>query len=139
MTGDRRYGAVGWLMLPIKAIDTVQPIYGLTAFALLLGFLLTGEFTAFGPALAIIVGKILIDLAFHLWSVYLYRRWTHNTTSSGFGMALLAAITEPFTFQLLRHTGATLGWFQFLLGRKTWGVQHRAGLLGLRARRRPAE
>ena len=139
MTGDRRYGAVGWLMLPIKAIDTVQPIYGLTAFVLLLGFLFTGEFTAFGPALAIIVGKIVIDLAFHLWSVYLYRRWTHNTTSSGFGMALLAAITEPFTFQLLRHTGATLGWFQFLLGRKTWGVQHRAGLLGLRARRRPAE
>ncbi|CAM2151818.1 Glycosyltransferase [Pararobbsia alpina] len=139
MIGDRRYGAVGLLMLPIKAFDTVQPIYGLTAFALLLGFLFTGEFVSFGPALAFIVGKIIIDLAFHLWSVYLYRRWTRNATTSSIGMALLAAITEPFTFQLLRHTGATLGWFHFLGRRKTWGVQHRAGLLGLRARRRQTE
>ncbi|RKP55898.1 glycosyltransferase family 2 protein [Pararobbsia silviterrae] len=136
MAGDRRYGAVGLLMLPIKAIDTVQPIYGLTAFALLLGFLFTGEYSALVPALGFIVGKIAIDLAFHVWSVYLYRRWTRNTTTSNLGMALLAAITEPFSFQLLRHTGATLGWFQFALGRKTWGVQHRAGVLGQRARRR---
>jgi cellulose synthase/poly-beta-1,6-N-acetylglucosamine synthase-like glycosyltransferase len=139
MAGDRRYGAVGLLMLPIKAIDTVQPIYGLTAFVLLLAFLAKGEVTAFGPALAFIVGKIVIDLAFHLWSVYLYRRWTRNVTSSNIGMALLAAITEPFTFQLLRHTGATLGWFQFMSRRKTWGVQHRAGVLGLRAHRRNAK
>ena len=34
MTGNRRYGALGLLMMPVKAIDTVQPIYGLTAFAL---------------------------------------------------------------------------------------------------------
>ena len=31
MTGNRRYGTLGLLMLPVKAFDTVQPIYGLTA------------------------------------------------------------------------------------------------------------
>ena len=139
MTGDRRYGKVGWLMLPVKAIDTVQPIYGLTAFALLLGFLFTGNFTIFGPAFGLIVGKIVIDLAFHLWSVYLYRRWTHNATTSSLGMAILAALAEPFTFQLLRHTGATLGWLQFVRRRQTWGTQHRAGLLGQRSSTRPVE
>ena len=36
MTGNARYGAVGTRMLPIKSLDTLQPIYGLTAFALLL-------------------------------------------------------------------------------------------------------
>ena len=136
MAGNPRYGAVGLLMMPIKALDAVQPVYGLTAFVLLLSFLFRGQFTIFGPALGLIVGKIVIDLAFHVWSVHLYRRWTHNATTSSFGMALLAALTEPFTFQLLRHTGATLGWVHFLGRRKTWGVQHRAGLLGLRRRRR---
>ncbi len=139
MIGARRYGKVGWLMLPIKAIDTVQPIYGLTAFVLLLGFLFTGNFRIFGPAFGFILGKIVIDLAFHLWSIYLYRRWTRNTTTSSLGMAFLAALAEPFTFQLLRHTGATLGWLQFVRRRQTWGIQHRAGLLGQRGGTRPVE
>lgn len=139
MAGDRRYGAVGLLMLPVKALDTVQPIYGLTAFGLLVVFLCRGEFNAFAPAAGLIAGKIVIDLAFHLWSVHLYQRWTRNTESASVGMALLAALIEPFSFQLLRHTGAALGWLQFLRGRQTWGVQHRAGVLGLRARRRHAE
>ncbi len=32
MTGNRRYGTLGTLMLPVKAFDTMQPVYGLTAF-----------------------------------------------------------------------------------------------------------
>ena len=75
-----------------------------------------------------IVGKIVIDLAFHLYSVYLYRRWSGDSAGSSFGMALLAAIFEPFSFQLMRHSGATLGWLHFLLGRRKWGAQERTGL-----------
>lgn len=128
MTGNRRYGKLGLMMLPVKAFDTVQPIYGLTAFALLVGFLCDGRFTIVLPVLAVIVGKIAIDLAFHLFSVHLYRRWSGDRTSSSFGMALLAAIFEPFSFQLMRHSGAALGWLHFLLGRRKWGVQQRTGL-----------
>jgi cellulose synthase/poly-beta-1,6-N-acetylglucosamine synthase-like glycosyltransferase len=139
MTGDRRYGKVGWLMMPVKAFDTVQPIYGLTAFALLVAFLITGNFQIFGPALGFTVGKIAIDLAFHLWSIHLYRRWTRNAVTSSYGMAILAAFAEPFTFQLLRHTGAALGWVQYISGGRTWGAQHRAGLLGQRRNTRPVD
>jgi cellulose synthase/poly-beta-1,6-N-acetylglucosamine synthase-like glycosyltransferase len=128
MTGNPRYGKLGLMMLPVKAFDTMQPIYGLTAFGLLLAFLFTGRFTIVWPVLGVIVGKIAIDLAFHLYSVHLYRRWSGDRTSSSFGMALLAAIFEPFSFQLMRHSGATLGWFHFLLGRRKWGVQERTGL-----------
>ena len=138
MTGNRRYGKLGLLMLPVKAFDTVQPIYGLTAFALLLGFLFDGRFTIVLPVLGVIVGKIAIDLAFHLYSVHLYRKWSGDRTSSSFGMALLAAIFEPFSFQLMRHTGAALGWLHFLLGRRKWGVQERTGLTSPGNGERPA-
>ena len=43
LTGNRRYGRLGTLMLPIKALDTLQPIYGLAAFTLLVLFLAKGK------------------------------------------------------------------------------------------------
>jgi cellulose synthase/poly-beta-1,6-N-acetylglucosamine synthase-like glycosyltransferase len=128
MIGNRRYGTLGTLMLPVKAFDTVQPLYGLAAFGLLLAFLFGGRFTIVLPVLAIILAKIAIDLAFQSWSLHLYRRWSGDRTSSSFGMALLASIVEPFSFQLMRHGGATLGWLYFLLRRNEWGAQHREGL-----------
>ena len=105
MIGNRRYGALGTLMLPVKAFDTVQPLYGLTAFGLLLAFLFGGRFTIVLPVLAIILAKIAIDLAFQTWSLHLYRRWSGDRSSSSFGMALCASILEPFSFQLMRHGG----------------------------------
>ncbi len=128
MIGNRRYGTLGTLMLPVKAFDTVQPLYGLAAFGLLLAFLFGGRFAIVLPVLMIILAKIAIDLAFQSWSLHLYRRWSGDRTSSSFGMALLASILEPFSFQLMRHGGATLGWLYFLLRRNEWGAQHREGL-----------
>lgn len=129
MTGNRRFGTLGMLMMPVKAIDTMQPVYGLTAFALLLAFLAKGRLTIAVPVFGLITAKIALDLGFHLWSVFLYRRWTGSRGNSSFLVAVLAAIAEPFTFQLLRHFGAALGWLHFLRGGTNWGAQHRAGLL----------
>jgi cellulose synthase/poly-beta-1,6-N-acetylglucosamine synthase-like glycosyltransferase len=139
MVGDRRHGWLGLAMLPVKAIDTLQPLYGLTAFFLLLYYLVHGSLGVLAPVGLVIAGKIVIDLVFHLWSVHLYRRWTQSQVRDGkqldlparpgFGLALLAAIIEPFTFQLLRHTGAAWGWLYFLTGTQTWGKQSRGGLL----------
>jgi hypothetical protein len=128
MTGNRRYGTLGLLMLPVKAFDTVQPLYGLTAFALLLGFMVERRGAIVLPIFSVIGAKILIDFAFHLWTVHLYRRWTGDTAGSSLWMAVVTAIVEPFTFQLLRHTGAALGWVDFLGGSRAWRVQTRAGL-----------
>jgi cellulose synthase/poly-beta-1,6-N-acetylglucosamine synthase-like glycosyltransferase len=125
MVGDPRFGALGTLMLPVKAVDTLQPIYGLSAFVLLLYYLGTGRFDVVLPVSGIIGGKIVIDLAFHLWSVALYRRWVGDRTSARLAPAVLAALAEPFSFQLLRHLGASWGWVVFLTGRRQWGTQRR--------------
>jgi cellulose synthase/poly-beta-1,6-N-acetylglucosamine synthase-like glycosyltransferase len=123
MTFNGRYGAVGRWMLPIKAIDTMQPIFGLTAFLLLVTFACLGRLTIVVPVLIVIGSKIVIDIGFHLWWVRLYSRWTGQRTGfGGFGMALLSALAEPFSFQLLRHLGAAWGWFSFLTRRHYWGV-----------------
>lgn len=129
MVGNGRYGNLGRWMLPVKAFDTLQPIYGLTAFVLLVTFVCSGHYGVVLPVSSIILGKIVIDLGFHLWSVHIYRRWTGHHTGSSFGLAFVAAVLEPFSFQLMRHTGAALGWGHFLTGRCHWGVQVRRGIL----------
>ena len=126
MVGDgRRFGNVGRWMLPVKAVDTMQPIFGLTALAILLVSIAGGRWRVVVPVSAWILAKIAIDLGFHLWSVHLYRRWVGETTRTGFGFALLAALAEPFSFQILRHLGAMLGWVTFLTRQRDWGRQER--------------
>ncbi len=127
MIGNPRYGALGTAMLPVKALDTVQPLYGLAAFALLCAFAATGNLKIAVPVLIAMAVKVVIDLAYLLWSLRLYRRWT-GIRLSPWG-ALAAAIVEPLTFQLLRHAGATWGWWVFLTGQQVWGVNVRAAAL----------
>lgn len=128
MVGDRRYGALGRWMLPVKAFDTLQPVFGLTAFALLVFYLLAGRVQVLLPVALVIGAKIVIDLSFHLWSIVLYRRWVGGAPM-GVTAAVLASLLEPFSFQLLRHSGAALGWVTFLTGRQTWRAQSRGGLV----------
>ena len=125
MTGNPRYGALGLAMLPVKAVDTVQPIYGLTAFAVLIVLAVTGNAAVLIPVGAIVLAKILVDLFAYVWTVHLYRRWTGSDANTHVGAALLAALVEPFTFIPLLHTGALLGWWQFLTGRQTWVPKRR--------------
>jgi cellulose synthase/poly-beta-1,6-N-acetylglucosamine synthase-like glycosyltransferase len=125
MVGAGRYGWLGTAMLPVKAIDTFQPIYGLCAFALLLWYAATGKLALLLPVGGFIFGKILIDLAFHAWSVRLYQRWVGGHTKVRLGHALLAAVLEPFSFQLFRHLGASWGWIYALTGQRAWGTKSR--------------
>ena len=74
-SATKEMGRLGTLMLPIKAIDTVQPLYGLTAFVLLIVFVVTGRLGILGPVALVVVGKLVIDVAFRVWSVQMYRRW----------------------------------------------------------------
>ena len=125
MIANSRYGKLGMWMLPVKTIDTVQPLFGLLAFFFLIYYLASGKNSLLASIFVVIGIKILIDLCFHCWSIYLYKRWTNDSTKLKFSLAILAAIFEPFTFQLLRHIGAMLGWYYFLTGRKGWGKQLR--------------
>ena len=129
MVGDRRYGALGLAMLPVKAVDTLQPLYGLTAFVLLCSFLAQGRLNVLAPVGGVIAAKIVLDFSFQLWAIHLYRCWVGDRRAASLGHALVASIIEPFSFQLLRHVGAAWGWAVFLRGRQTWGSQRRVGAL----------
>ena len=140
MIGNSRYGWLGTLMLPVKALDTMQPIYGLTALALLIAYMVSGR-SSLVEAIGGVIGlKLAVDIGFHLWSVRLYARWIGAPARGRLAPALLAALAEPFCFQILRHLGAALGWVTFLTGSRSWRAQHRAGLLAEAALpRSPAE
>jgi hypothetical protein len=84
---------------------------------------LRGDLRILPAVLAVMIGKIVTDIGFHLWSVHLYRRWIGPETGVRYGAALFAAVIEPFSFQILRHLGAAWGWFSFLTGTRSWGVQ----------------
>jgi cellulose synthase/poly-beta-1,6-N-acetylglucosamine synthase-like glycosyltransferase/cytochrome b561 len=120
MVGNPAYAAVGRLMLPIKVIDTLQPVFGITAFGLLLFFAVRGH-AVLGPVLWVIGVKLIIDFAFLLWALEYYNRWSgRRSTARERLLAALAALTEPFCFQLMRHCGALLGWIAVLTRRVDW-------------------
>jgi cellulose synthase/poly-beta-1,6-N-acetylglucosamine synthase-like glycosyltransferase len=129
MTGNARFGYLGRIMLPIKVLDTLQPLYGLAAFAILIAVVATGNFALALPILLVMLAKIIIDMAFHLWSLSVYRKWTGSTHNISWPKAVLAALLEPFSFQLMRHAGAAWGWFTFVTGRQSWGKQARGGIM----------
>ena len=129
MVGNPRYGHTGTAMLPVKAIDTLQPLYGLTGAFLLVFYLVAGRLSLAGAVFDVIGAKLVIDLAFHLWSLRLYRRWIGDDRALAVGPALLAALLEPFSFQLLRHFGAALGWVSFVTGGGSWRAAPRLGII----------
>jgi len=128
MVGNPAFGMLGTRMLVVKALDTAQPIFGLVAFGILVSLLVRGHLPLVGAIAAVMLGKVVIDLTFHLWSIALYRRWTGQGDGLGLGPALVASFFEPFTFQLLRHAGACWGWIAFLSGGGGWGKQRRTAL-----------
>lgn len=120
MTGSRRYGAVGRVMLPVKLVDAMQPVFGITAFALLVYFLVSAQ-PVLPQILLTILAKLVIDTAYHVWSVHLYQRWLGlRQTPRFWALAILASLVEPFSFQLMRHAGAVLGWISVLRRRNDW-------------------
>jgi len=119
MIGSPRYGALGLAMLPFKCLDAAAPLYGLTAFALMLTFLVTGRYGAIVPATGLALAKLGFDFANMAYSLSAYRRWTGARLPLGLAWACL--LVEPLTFQPLRHLGAARGWASLLGGRMQWG------------------
>ncbi len=63
-------------MLPIKAIDAVQPLYGLTALILLLVYAATMRTEILGPVAVVLAGRLGLELVFAAWAMGRYRRWS---------------------------------------------------------------
>ena len=130
MVGAARYGRIGRVMLPIKAFDTLHPLHGLVALALLPLFAARGHWSLLVAAGALLAVKIALDIAVHARAVRLNAGTTDESLSPRF--ALAAAITGAVSFEFLRHLGAALGWFAFLTGDRAWRPHARAGLVATR-------
>jgi cytochrome b561 len=117
-------------MLPLKVLDTLQPIFGISAFLLLLDFAWRRE-RVLTPVLLVIGVKLIIDFTFLLWGLAFYNRWQgRRSAPREWLLAGLAALTEPFCFQLMRHCGAMLGWLAVLRQRVDWLPQRRHSAAG---------
>ena len=123
MVGNARFGKLGTFHLLVKTIDTLLPIYALSAFLSLVLFLVRGQ----GIPLAIVAalaGKLVFDFSCHAYCLFLHERWQRRRVSLRlFARAALATLTEPYLFQLFRQLGAVLGWVAFLRGRTEWAPQ----------------
>jgi glycosyltransferase involved in cell wall biosynthesis len=125
MTGDGRFGRLGTALLPVKAADTLQPVYWLSSAGLLVIFAARGRMDVVMPALALIAIKIAADVAFNRWAIGAYHRLTEDRDPLGFRVPDIAPLLEPFSFQLLRRGGAAWGWLAFLSGELRWGKRSR--------------
>ncbi len=123
MVGNGRFGRLGTFHLLVKTIDTLLPIYGFSAFAALVLFIVRGTGIPL-PILVPLVAKFVYDLCCHVYCLFLHERWQGRRVSLRlFVRAGLATLTEPYFFQLLRQLGAMLGWVAFLRGRTEWTPQ----------------
>jgi hypothetical protein len=111
------------VMLPIKTVDTLLPIYAIMAAGILIFLLSIGN--SLDPLIVVVlIIKLIFDLVFHCRAIYTYQKWQGIASSERlWAKSIVATISEPFAFQLLRHTGALLGWIAFLRGRARWVPQ----------------
>lgn len=132
MVGARRYGAVGMRMLPLKALDTVQPLIGLASWSVLMWSLARGRLSLAAVVASCVGVKAVFDLACQAWLWRGHRRWRGEFGNGAGGLTLLGtlmtAVIEPWTFQLLRLAGGVWGWAHFLTGRQHWDRSSRGGL-----------
>lgn len=120
MIGAAQYNTVGKLMLPIKTVDTLQPIFGLVALFLFWRFLITGADVSIFVLLVIAI-KLAVDYCFHIWSLYKYHSWLGQSVPHHlWSQATLCCLADPFIFQPIRHLSALIGWMMVLNTNVHW-------------------
>lgn len=120
LVGSRQHGRFGTYHLPVKTIDMLLPVYGLGATATLAMLLLLG-YGLDARILAVVLAKLLFDIVCYARCIQLFEAWQGRRPSASlYGRALLATLLEPVFFQLLRQTGALLGWIAYVRGRIDW-------------------
>lgn len=119
MVGDKKFHRVGTLMLPVKSLDTLQPLYGLLALYGLISFIVFRNIPT--PVWIALLAKLIIDYIYHFYCLALYNRWQKRQVPAYFWIqSLVITLLEPLFFQPLRHLGAARGWVIFLRNRYVW-------------------
>ncbi len=123
MVGNPKYGNMGRYMMIIKTLDMLLPVYALASAVVLITFLVNHRY--FNTFVLGVVGfKLLYDVTMHVWAVRIYQRWLGLPFTNRLWLwSIVATLTEPFVFQLLRQLGAVLGWVAYLRGKINWHPQ----------------
>lgn len=114
MIASRRYGRLGWLMLPVKSIDAVFPLWGVTALGMLVLSLAGGRTELQRWTLVLLGAKWLLDAVLFA-AMLLWHRHTFPALSRrlGFRWQLFCGCTESLGFNWLRQLAVlrAYGWF----------------------------
>ena len=121
MVGDRRMGAVGWLMLPIKCVDAILPLWGSLSLAILLAATLGGSAHWQRAGLELFLLRWSVDLVLSLvmwhWHRRLFpdRRHALNGGTLGFHMA-----SEGLVFNWFRQIAVLNAYSWFVRRVQKW-------------------
>ena len=121
MVGDRRMGAVGWLMLPIKCVDAVLPVWGFLSLAILLAATVGGSAHWQRAGLGLFAVRWGVDLLLSLvmwnWHRRLFpdRRHALNHWSLGLHMA-----SEGLVFNWFRQVAVLNAYSWFVRRVQRW-------------------
>jgi hypothetical protein len=112
--GSRRYGRLGWLMLPVKSIDAVFPVWGVTSLAILVFSLASGQAQLRLWTLLLLGAKWLLDAILFV-AMLRWHRHTFPALSSllSFRWQLFCGCTESLGFNWFRQLAVlrAYGWF----------------------------
>src|SRR6185436_15700651 len=96
MVGSPRFARLGRFHLLVKTIDTLLPVYGLSAFVALVLLFFRGPGVP-GAILAVLAGKFAFDFTCHVYCLFLHQRWQKKpVTAKLFARAAFATLTEPY-------------------------------------------
>ena len=121
LVGDRRMGAVGWLMLPIKCVDAVLPLWGSLSLAILLAATVGGSAHWQRAGLALFFGRWGVDLLLSVvmwnWHRRLFPERQHALGGGtlGFHMA-----SEGFVFNWFRQIAVLNAYSWFVRRVQKW-------------------
>ena len=121
MVGDARMGAVGWLMLPIKCVDAILPLWGSLSLAILLAVTLSGSAHWQRAGLELFLLRWGVDLGLSVlmwhWHRRLFPDRTHALSNGrlGFHMA-----SEGLVFNWFRQIAVLNAYSWFVRRVRKW-------------------
>jgi cellulose synthase/poly-beta-1,6-N-acetylglucosamine synthase-like glycosyltransferase len=129
MAGDPSFGLLGMAMLPVKAIDAVQPIAVLLSALIAVLLALGGHWAVLRDVAALVGLKMALDMLCLLWGQLVFRRWTGRRAVGHLPAALICAALDCVSYLLLRNLGSASGWAVLFSRPTRWGPQSRSGVL----------
>ena len=122
MMANPAFGRVGRVMLPLKVLDALQPFLGVMALGFLVSLAVQQQ-AVLWMVLWVVLTKLCVDVCFYAWALRCYGRWVEQAAGLSFAQMLLATLTAPLSFNVLKLYAALLGWWVFLSNTRSWKAQ----------------